>query len=134
MAGMKDMLDIKTIVEVYNDVLVGLNDIKEQLAEKEKYVNNIEDPYNVNNNVDTDVLEASEDSEDLEDFADFTNDICNHDIYLTNIDDMKNIENMMANGDMELDDMIDMYEKSHMIMQDLIHFLDNQKLKVVNIH
>lgn len=129
---MKNVLDVKSMVDLYNEISTELNTIKTQLAETEKYVISIEDPYAITTD-DTYILDISENSDDSDDSVTSNKVVYTNDKYLEDIDDLRNVEKKILSEDLNLNDMMDLYEKSYMIMQDIIQFLDNQKLNIINV-
>lgn len=129
---MKNIFDVEKLVEAHNDISKQLIDVKQQIIDTEIYVKSI---CNITDEEDANVMFRDSDaSDDSDEFSDKDNLLYDNSKYLRDIEELKNIELHIGRQDIDMEDLIDLYEKSLIIAQDITEYLENQKMHIININ
>ena len=124
---MKNISDMEQLVKVHNDISTKLHNIKCQINDAEKYVDSIQNVCD-NDDIDDIFCESDTSDESYEQNSQYSNEK-----YIRDIEELKDIELKIKEKDLDLEELIDIYEKSQLITQDVMEYLKNQKLRIVNI-
>lgn len=128
--NMKNILDIEKLVETHDDISKKLLHMRKKITDAEIYIDSIN---NFSDEENTDVIFCDSDTaDDLDDLDDKNNQYSNNK-FLQDIEELKNIESHIGNHDIDLEELMDLYEKSQIISQDIAEYLGNQKLYISNI-
>lgn len=129
-ADMENILDVEKLIGEHNYVSKQLTDMKHKISEAEKYINSINELINEE---DSDTMPCDYDASESSDESDYCELGYTNKEYVRDIEELKKIEMEIGKKDIDIEELMDLYEKSRTITHDIMNYLNNKKLSIISV-